>query len=109
MTRQKLSQLLNSIFGWGVFLALIAGSLSFFGFVIALIMGGSGGEALAVYLQKQYFPVLIRITSIVIGIGLIAMYVGKEQALSLASEKESAEQELEQIKRAQKKQDEDDK
>lgn len=99
MTRQKLAATLNTIFGWGVLLALIAGSLSFFGFLIALIMGGSGGEAFAVFLQKQYFRIVIQATSVIIGIGLIAMYVGGQQALSLTSEKDSAEQELEQIKR----------
>lgn len=98
MTTKKVAQSLNQIFGWGVFLVLIAGALSFFGFLIALIMGGSGGEALAVFLQKKYFPVVIRVTSAVIGIGLVAMYVAKEQALSLTSDKKNAEAELEQIK-----------
>lgn len=98
MTRKKLSYLLNIIFGWGILLALIAGSLSFFGFLIALMIGNKSGEAFAVFLQKQYFPVLIRFASIIIGTGLAAMYVGKEQALSLVSDKQNAEQELAQIK-----------
>jgi len=97
MTRKSLAGRLNNIFGWCVLLALMAGALSFLGFLIALIIGGAGGEAFAVFLQKQYFPVLIRLTSVTIGIGLVAMYVGKEQALSLVSDKKDAERELAEI------------
>lgn len=101
MTRKNFAGLLNNIFGWGILMALIAGAMSFFGFLAALMMGGKGGETFAIFLQKQYFPLLIRFTSIIIGIGLLAMYAGKEQALSLVSDKQNAEQELAEIKSGQ--------
>lgn len=101
MTRKSFTDLLNKVFGWGILVALIAGALSFFGFCAALMMGGNAGEAFAKFIQKQYFPILIRFTSVVIGIGLLAMYAGKEQALSLVSDKQNAEEELAQIKRDQ--------
>lgn len=102
MNRKQLAKKLNTVFGWGVFLVVIAGALSFFGFIIALILGGESGEALAVFIKAQYFPKIITVTSVVIGIGLIAMYVGGESALSLITEKKEAEEELDQIKRDQK-------
>lgn len=101
MTRKNLAGLLNNVFGWGILVALIAGAMSFFGFLAALMMGGKGGEAFSIFLQKQYFPLLIRFTSVMIGIGLLAMYAGKEQALSLVSDKQNAEQELAEIKSGQ--------
>ena len=103
MTRQKLAKQLNGIFGWGVLITIVAGSLTFFGFIIAMILGGAAGEALAVFIRKQYFPIVICATSVIIGVGLVAMYVGGEQALSLTSDKKEAEQELEQIKAEQEK------
>lgn len=101
MTREKITETLNKIFGWCILLSLFAGALSFLGFCIALIMGGSSGEAFAIFLQKQYFPVIIRLTTVVICLGLAAMYTGKVQALSLTTDKDEAEQELEQIKKEQ--------
>lgn len=98
MNRSEMAALFNRIFGWGVYVCLIAGGLAFFGFLIGIIMGGSSAEALAVFIHKQYFPIVIRAASIIIGIGLIAMYLGKIQALSLAAEKREAEEELAKIK-----------
>ncbi len=98
MNRTETAALFNKIFGWGVFICLIAGGLAFFGFLAGIIIGGPGAEALAVFIRKQYFPVVIRVTSIVIGIGLIGMYLGKMHALSLTADKKEAEENLSQIK-----------
>jgi hypothetical protein len=99
MNRTEIAALLNKIFGWGVYICLIAGGLAFFGFLAGIIIGGPSAEALAVFIQKKYFPVVIRATSITIGIGLIGMYFGKMQALSLAAEKQKADMELAEIKK----------
>ncbi len=99
MNRKEIAALLNRIFGWGVFICLIAGGLAFFGFLAGIFMGGPNAEALAVFIHKQYFPVVIRVTSIIIGIGLIGMYFGKMQALSLTADKKEAQEELAAIKK----------
>lgn len=101
MTRQKLAGIFDTIFGWGIYLCLIAGGLAFFGFLISIIIGGgedSAAQELAVFLHKQYFPVVIKCASITIGLGLAAMYLKKEKALSLISDKKEAEEELQAIK-----------
>jgi uncharacterized integral membrane protein len=100
-TRQKIADVLSTIFGWGIYIVLVAGGLAFFGFLIAFIMGGGKGsaaEGLAVAIQKQYFPLVIKTGTAVIAVGLIAMFVGKQQALSLISEKKAAKEELDAIK-----------
>ena len=101
MTRKKLADLLETIFGWGIYLCLIAGGLAFFGFLASILVGGGEGsfsEALAVFLHKQYFPIVIKCAAITIGLGLVAMYLKKEKALSLTSDKKEAEEELAAIK-----------
>jgi len=54
-------------------------------FLFALIVGGELAENIAVFLHKQYYPWVIIIGSIAIVIGLIAMYVGKLEGLSVKS------------------------
>lgn len=100
---KRASEYLNIVFGWGIYVCLFAGGLAFFGFVAAIVMGGDGGQELAVMIQKQYFPMVIRAASATIGLGLISMYLGKEQALSLASDKKEAEQELAEFKKSSQK------
>ncbi len=105
MTRQKIAKFLDIVFGWGIYICLILGGLAFFGFLIGIIMGGgkdSAAQSLAVFIQKQYFPVLIKAASISIGLGLISMYFKKEEALSLKSDKKEAEEELKAIKAEEK-------
>jgi len=95
---KKIIEMLNKIFGWGIYISLLAGGLAFFGFLVAIIMGGPDAGRLAVFIQKQYFPVVIRIATITIGVGLVGMYLGKEQALSLVTDKREAEEEMAKIK-----------
>ena len=103
MNREKIAKILNTIFGWGVFLASIAGGLAFFGFLAAIIIGGSSATALSVFIQKQYFPIVIRIASAIILVGLVGMYFGKMEALSLTADKKEADEELASIKQEQNK------
>lgn len=98
---KKASQVLEKVFGWGIVLCLLAGGLAFFGYLVALIIGGgadSTAQSIAAFIHKQYFPVVIICASITIGVGLISMYLGGTEALSLKSDKKDAEEELSQIK-----------
>lgn len=89
MGRKKITEVLSVIFGWGAFIAMTLGAASFLGFLLALMIGGESGQSLAIFLQDKYFPWVIRFSSFVVGSGLVAMYAGKEQALSLRAEKPS--------------------
>ena len=105
MEAKKIGLFLEKVFGWGILLCLLAGGLAFFGFLVALIIGGgadSAAQQISVFIQKQYFPVVITCASITVGIGLLSMYLGKTEALSLKSDKKEAEDELKQIKSEEK-------
>ena len=72
--------------------AFFGGVLPLIPFIIAMIIGGGDGgtgETIAVWLYKQYYPWIIALASIAVVIGLIAMYVGKQEALSTKSFKTS--------------------
>lgn len=91
---KKIAQTLYQLFGWGAYLSIFAGAACFFGFVIALIIGGETGAAMAVTIKGTCFPFIIKVTSISVGLGLIGMYFGKEQALSMTADKKDAEEDL---------------
>ena len=83
---KKISQKLYAVFGWGVCISVFAGALC--------IMGGDTGAAIAVAIKSACFPWLIKLTSVAVGIGLIGMYLGKDEALSISSDKKDAEEDL---------------
>jgi hypothetical protein len=94
---KKAVEIINKIFGWGIYICLFAGGLTFFGFLLALIIGGGdggAGQAIASFLQKQFFPVIIRIASIIIILGLVGMYLNGDQALSMKTDKEDADKDI---------------
>ena len=71
---KKGSQILYQLFGWGAYISIFAGAACFFGFVIALIIGGGTGAALAVMIKGTFFPIIIKLTSFSVALGLIGMY-----------------------------------
>ena len=83
--RNKLYNALKKAYGIMMTVSFFAGGLPLIPFIIALIIGGSTGEAIAVFLYKQYYPWVIILGSLAIVIGLIAMYLGKLEGLSVKS------------------------
>lgn len=83
--REKIYQFLNKTYGILMSISFFGGVVPVIPFVIAVIIGGETGEAIAVFLYKQYYPWVILLGSIAIVIGLIAMYVGKLEGLSVKS------------------------
>ncbi len=81
-TLKKISFVMKKIFGWGMLISLAIGAIMFFGYVVALIIGGDIAAAICYFLYEQLAPVLIYATSILILLGLVAMYLGGEAALS---------------------------
>ena len=79
---KKVSDILKTIFGWGIMLCLFSGGLTFFGFVAALIIGGNTATAICAFLYKDLFPVIIYVSVIMVLLGLLAMYLAGEVALT---------------------------
>lgn len=80
--KNKISNFLQIIFGWGIFIALFVGGLTFIGYVIAIILGGTIAENICHFIYKILYPILVYISSISVIIGLVKMYLCGETALS---------------------------
>lgn len=83
--QQKLFKILSKVYGITMSVAFWGGLLPLIPFIVAICIGGTTGEAISLFLYKQYYPWIIALASIAVIIGLIAMYVGKVEALSTKS------------------------
>ena len=81
-TLKKISDVFKLIFGYGIMIVLFAGGLTFFGYVIALIIGGDTATAICTWIYKSFVPVMIYATTILILFGLLTMYLAGEKALT---------------------------
>ena len=87
--REKVFKGLNKIYGVLMTISFFAGILPLIPFVIAIIIGGPTGEAIAIFLTKQVYPWIIAMAAIAVVIGLIAMYIGKIDEASVNKAKKS--------------------
>ncbi len=81
--REKIYNFLNKLYGILMFIGFFGGIIPVIPFIIALCIGGATGEAIALFLADQYYPVVIAIASIAVLIGVVAMYVNKKQGFSV--------------------------
>ncbi|MBR5156079.1 MAG: hypothetical protein IKW62_06335 [Clostridia bacterium] len=79
---KKVSAVLKTIFGYGIMICLFAGGMTFFGYVAALIIGGPTATAICVFIYKKIIPVIVYVSSILVLLGLVAMYMNGEMALT---------------------------
>lgn len=80
--RTKLTNVLKTIFGYGIYLTVFGGGLTFFGFLAALLIGGETATAICVFIQKSIFPVLIYVSVLMVLLGLVVMYLNGQVALT---------------------------
>ncbi len=78
----KVSNVLKTIFGYGIMLCLFAGGLTFFGYLAAMIIGGETAAAICTFIYKDAFPVIVYCTTCLVLLGLVAMYLAGETALT---------------------------
>ena len=79
---KKLSDILKTIFGYGIMICLFAGGLTFFGYLAALIIGGDIAAVICRFIYKMFLPIIIYASSILVLLGLVAMYLNGEVALT---------------------------
>ena len=82
---KKISSVLKTIFGYGIMITLFLGGLTFFGYVIAVVTGGSFAQAICSFIYNKFLPVIVYITSVLVLLGLVAMYLNGEMALTAKS------------------------
>jgi len=83
--RKKIFDILNTIYGILMTISFFGGLLPLFPFIFSLIVGGPIAEKISVFLYDKYYPWVIIIGSFAVLFGLIAMYIGKLEGLSIKS------------------------
>ena len=81
--RKKIFDAFNKIYGVLMTISFFGGVLPLIPFIFALIVGGKLGEKISVFIYEQYYPWIIICGSIALVFGLIAMYIGKLESLSI--------------------------
>ncbi|MBR2902770.1 MAG: hypothetical protein IKC38_06145 [Clostridia bacterium] len=89
---KKISAVLKTIFGYGILVCLFAGGLTFFGYLLAMIVGGETAAAICNFIYKTITPYIIKISTIMVLLGLVAMYLNGETALTSDKKKTSQHQ-----------------
>lgn len=89
----KISEIIKSIFGYGIMLSLFLGGLTFFGYLFALIIGGETAAIICKFIYKTFYPYLIYFSSILVLLGLLKMYLCGETALKTVSKKKRSKTE----------------
>lgn len=85
--RQKVLPVIRTIFGCSVAITLLGGGLTMLCYVVALIVGGDTAAKICEITYKEIWPIIIKVTNITIVLGLIAMYINGEKALSPSEKK----------------------
>ena len=86
---KKISAVLKTIFGYGIMLCLFVGGLTFFGYLAALFIGGETATAICTFIYKTLIPYIIKASTIMVLLGLVAMYLNGEMALTSNKKKAS--------------------
>ncbi len=81
-TMKKISDVIKVIFGYGVMISLFGGGLTFFGYVIALIVGGDTAAKICDFMSVYIIPNAILLSTVMVLLGIVAMYMAGELALT---------------------------
>ena len=82
-TCKKISAVLKKIFGYGIMISLFAGGLTFFGYLAALIIGGDTATAICTFIYKTVITYIIKGTTVIVLLGMLAMYLNGEMSLTI--------------------------
>ena len=85
--RKKITTVLKMIFGYGIMIALFVGGLTFFGYLAALMIGGTTAAAICTVIYKTIVPIIIYVSTGMVLLGLVTMYLAGEMALTSAQKK----------------------
>ena len=88
-TCKKISAVLKTVFGYGILICLFAGGLTFFAYAAAMIIGGETATAICTVVYKTIIPYIIKASTFMVLLGLVAMYLNGEMALTTTKNKKS--------------------
>ena len=69
--KDKIAHVLQTLFGYGIVISLFVGGLSFFGYLVAIIIGGDTATQICTIIYKNIYPYLVKISTISVLLGLI--------------------------------------
>ena len=78
----KVAGVCKKIFGYGIYVSLFAGGLTFFGYVAAFVIGGEMAGEICTAIYKKIIPIIIYLANIMILLGIFSMYLSGEYALT---------------------------
>ena len=81
-TMKKIADASKLVFGYGIMIILFGGGLTFFGYLAALIIGGEAAAVICAFIYRKIVPVLVYISTSLILLGLVSMYLAGEMALT---------------------------
>lgn len=79
---KKIANVLATVFGYGIALCLFAGAAVFLGYAAALIVGGETAAEICTFIYKGAVPVMIKVSTVTVLLGLVVMYLRGETALT---------------------------
>ena len=88
---KKLYTVCQKIYATMIAISFFGGLVPLIPFIVALCVGGSTGETIATFINKDVYPWIIAVGSVAIFFGLVCMYV--EPILKKREEQEKAETE----------------
>ena len=80
-TLKKIAGVLKLVFGYGIMIVLFVGGLTFFGYLAAILIGGETATNICTWISKSLTPIIIYVSTILILLGLVCMYLAGEKAL----------------------------
>ena len=86
---KKLSGICKIIFGYSIMITLFVGGLTFFGYIVALIVGGDVASRICDFMYNHVMKWTIYLSTATVLFGLVCMYLANETALTAGKKKPS--------------------
>lgn len=81
--KKKILEITKTLFSISLILAILGGGIIFLMFIIALIVGGSRGEYIAVTASDLIMPYFIKLAALAVLSGLLSIYIDGKHTLTL--------------------------
>ena len=95
---KKVSEILSWIFGYGMMICLFVGGISFIAYLVALIVGGDTAVLICDFVYKKLYKYLVYVTSVLVLLGLLKMYLSGQTALTSGKKKKKVVEKTEEKK-----------
>lgn len=82
--KEKIAKVCNTIFSYGMLLALFVAFVLFLGFIVSIFIGEEAAATLTTFLYKTLLPKTYIFAVIVSLVGLIGMYLRGEKAMMMS-------------------------